>query len=209
MPIDEPPVALDLIPVDVVAPRLKKVAAGAIVAGVLVGSVAAVFLPVIVAVVLGAVVAVPVAAAAWVGLRRRIWLADNVVHVRGGVRTKRLKVHEVVTAQISVRAGRIDQVSLRLYDGTTRATIAVALYTGDGGRELPILALRRLADALWTTELVPAAAIASVLVDQLKAEAREAGLNERPLYRAVRSVRESGRTPVTTLTDREVAELTN
>ena len=126
-----------------------------------------------------------------------------------GFRTKRLVVPDVVTAELQVRVARIDQVSLRLYDGKTRATIALALYTGGGGREFPILALRSLADALWTTELVPAAAIASVLVDQLKAEARDAGLSERPLHRAVELVRDAGRTPIATLTDREVVELTS
>lgn len=208
MPTGKPPVSLDLVPTDVVAPRLKKIALGAIVLGIIVAAAAAIFLPLAVALLLGAVVAAPVAVSAWVGLRRRIWLADNVVHVRGGLRTKRLNVPGVVTAEIGVRTARIDQVSLRLNDGNTRVTIALALYTEGGGRELPILALRGLADALWTSELVPAAAIASVLVDQLKAEARDAGLNERPLYRAVRSVRASGRTPLATLTDREVAELT-
>ena len=209
MPSEGTSVALDLIPVDVVAPRLKKFAVGSIVVAVLLAVIASFFLPVVVAVVLGLVVAVPTAGSAWVGIRRRIWLADNVVHIRGGFRTKRLVVPDVVTAELQVRVARIDQVSLRLYDGKTRATIALALYTGGGGRELPILALRSLADALWTTELVPAAAIASVLVDQLKAEARDAGLSERPLHRAVELVRDAGRTPIATLTDREVVELTS
>ena len=160
MPTGKPPVSLDLVPTDVVAPRLKKIALGAIVLGIIVAAAAAIFLPLAVALLLGAVVAAPVAVSAWVGLRRRIWLADNVVHVRGGLRTKRLNVPGVVTAEIGVRTARIDQVSLRLNDGNTRVTIALALYTEGGGRELPILALRGLADALWTSELVPAAAIA-------------------------------------------------
>ncbi|MGA9874126.1 MAG: hypothetical protein WBQ44_23700 [Rhodococcus sp. (in: high G+C Gram-positive bacteria)] len=202
-------VALDLVPAELVAPRLRKLALGAIVVGCVMALIAGIFLPLVVAVALGLVVAVPTAAAAWLGSRRRIWIADNVIHARGGIRTTKLSVPALVTAEVQVRTARIDQVSLRLYDGTARVTIALALYTQGGGRELPILSLRKLADALWTSELVPAAAIASVLVDQLKAEARDAGLGERPLYRAVESVKSAGRTPLATLTDREVAELTS
>lgn len=202
-------VELDLVPVELIAPRLKKVAIGAVVVGVVIAAIASVFLPVAVAVVLGVVVAVPTAGSAWIGLRRRTWLSENKIHVRGGFRTTHLSVAGLVSAEVQIRTARIDQISLRLYDGSTKATIALALYTKGGGRELPILSLRKLADALWTSELVPAAAVASVLVDQLKAEARDAGLDERPLYRAVQLVREAGRTPLATLTDREVAGLTS
>ncbi|MGB3371033.1 MAG: hypothetical protein WBA81_10465 [Rhodococcus sp. (in: high G+C Gram-positive bacteria)] len=202
-------VELDLVPVELIAPRLKKVAIGAVVVGVMIAAIASVFLPVAVAVVLGVVVAVPTAGSAWIGLRRRTWLSDNKIHVRGGFRTTHLSVAGLVSAEVQIRTARIDQISLRLYDGSAKATIALALYTKGGGRELPILSLRKLADALWTSELVPAAAVASVLVDQLKAEARDAGLDERPLYRAVQLVREAGRTPLATLTDREVAGLTS
>jgi hypothetical protein len=199
-------VELDLVPVELIAPRLKKVAIGAVVVGVMIAAIASVFLPVAVAVVLGVVVAVPTAGSAWIGLRRRTWLSDNKIHVRGGFRTTHLSVAGLVSAEVQIRTARIDQISLRLYDGSAKATIALALYTKGGGRELPILSLRKLADALWTSELVPAAAVASVLV---KAEARDAGLDERPLYRAVQLVREAGRTPLATLTDREVAGLTS
>ncbi|WP_072801933.1 hypothetical protein [Rhodococcoides yunnanense] len=202
-------VDLDLVPVELIAPRLRKVAVGAVVVGVLLAVIASFFLPVAVAVVIGIVVAVPTAGSAWVGLRRRTWLTGSMMHARGGVRTRTLDVSKVVSAEIQVRTARIDQISLRVYDGHARITIALALYTKGGGRELPILALRKLADALWTSELVPAAAVAAVLVDQLKAEARDAGLDERPLYRAVELVREAGRTPLATLTDREVANLSS
>ena len=65
----------------------------------------------------------------------------------------------------------------------------------------------KLADALAASELVPAAALSSVLIEQLRAEARGAGLAERPLYRAVELVTAEGRVPRTTLTDHEVAGL--
>lgn len=202
-------VDLDLVPVEFIRPRLMKIVIGAVVVAILLALIASFFLPVVVAVVLGVIVVVPTVVSTWIVLRRRTWLSGNTIHVRGGFGTKQLSVPKVVTAEIQVRTARIDNVSLRLYDGASRVTIALALYTQGGGRELPILSLRKLADALWTTELVPAAAIASVLVDQLKAEARDAGLHERPLFRAIELVRSTGRTPLATLTDREVAELSS
>lgn len=200
------PVSLDLISSEVLASRLRKVAIVSILVGAAAGVVAAFFVPWWVAVLIGVVAGGPAAGSAWLGLRRRIWLEDGVLSVRA-FRTRTLRMPEVATAELLVRVAGIDQILLRLSDGRTRVVLPLALYTNGGGRELPILALRGLADALWTSELVPAAAIASVLVDQLRAEARDAGLGERPLYRAVELMRTSGRTPAATLTDREVAQL--
>lgn len=200
------PVALDLVSAEFLAPRLRKVVLGSIAVGIVLAVVLALFLPAWVAVLVGVVIGGPAAVSGWLGLRRRVWL-DGPQLCSRGLRTRRLKMPEVVTAELTIRTARIDQISLRLYDGRTRIVLPLALYTNGGGRELPILALRTLADSLWTTELVPAAAIASVLVDQLRAEARDAGLDQRPLYRAIELVRSKGRTPQATLTDREVARL--
>ena len=200
------PVALDLVSAEFLAPRLRKIVVGSAAIGVVLAVVLALFLPVWVAVLVGVIVGGPAALSGWLGLRRRVWLDGPQLCARG-LRTRRLKMPEVVTAELTIRTAGIDQISLRLYDGRTPIVVPLALYTKGGGRELPILALRTLADSLWTTELVPAAAIASVLVDQLRAEARDAGLDERPLYRAVDLVRSKGRTPQATLTDREVAQL--
>ncbi|OZD67090.1 hypothetical protein CH272_08425 [Rhodococcus sp. 05-340-1] len=200
------PVALDLVSVEFLAPRLRKIIVGSAAIGILLAVVLALFAPVWVAVLVGVIVGGPAVLSGWLGLRRRVWLDGPQLCARG-LRTRRLKMPEVVTAELTIRTAGIDQISLRLYDGRTHIVLPLALYTRDGGRELPILALRTLADSLWTTELVPAAAIASVLVDQLRAEARDAGLDQRPLYRAVELVRSKGRTPQATLTDREVAQL--
>ncbi|MGV8871166.1 MAG: hypothetical protein ACOH2Q_01470 [Rhodococcus sp. (in: high G+C Gram-positive bacteria)] len=200
------PVALDLVSAEFLAPRLRKIVFGSVAFGIVLAVLLALFLPAWVAVLIAVVIGGPAAVSGWLGLRRRVWLDGPQLCSRGW-RTRRLKMPEVVTAELTIRTARIDQISLRLYDGRTRIVLPLALYTNGGGRELPILALRTLADSLWTTELVPAAAIASVLVDQLRAEARDAGLGERPLYRAIELVRSKGRTPQATLTDREVARL--
>lgn len=200
------PVALDLVSAEFLAPRLRKIVVGSLLLGVVLGVVLALVVPVWVALLVGVIVGGPAALSGWLGLRRRVWIDGPRLCARG-LRTRRLNMPEVVTAEMTIRTAGIDQISLRLYDGRTRIVLPLALYTRGGGRELPILALRTLADSLWTTELVPAAAIASVLVDQLRAEARDAGLDERPLYRAIELVRSKGRTPHATLTDREVAQL--
>ncbi|UOT07170.1 hypothetical protein MPY17_16195 [Rhodococcus opacus] len=204
---DTAPVSLDLVPIELIAPRLKRVAAFAVLIGVVVGVIVGFFGPVWVGVTVGAVIAVPTAASALLTLRRRVTLQTGRIRSTGGLRSRHVDVTRAVAAELVVRSARVSEVSVRITDPDGSLAIPLALYTTDGGRELEILGLRRLADALTTSELVPAAAIASVLIEQLRAEARGAGLPERPLFRAVELVRSEGRVPTTTLTDHEVAAL--
>lgn len=82
------------------------------------------------------------------------------------------------------------------------------MYTDAGsGRELHLLGLRRLADALAASQLAAAVAVSAMLLHQLRAEARDAGLEERPLYRAVRLARSKDVVSPIVLTDTEVAAL--
>ena len=203
MSTEAEPVSLDLVPVALIAPRLKKFAVVVVVFGVVVGLIVSVFSTATVGVIVGAVIAVAIL----MTLRRHITLYGNRVRAQAGFRTNDVDVAEVLTAALTVRSGRISEVSLTLGDGRSTVRIPLALYTAGGGRELEILALRKLADALAASELVPAAALSSVLIEQLRAEARGAGLAERPLYRAVELVTAEGRVPRTTLTDHEVAGL--
>ncbi|HEY7815435.1 MAG TPA: hypothetical protein VIC62_19465, partial [Nakamurella sp.] len=61
--------------------------------------------------------------------------------------------------------------------------VAVATYNGLSGRELDILALRRLADALAGGTEPRGLVFAELLVAQLRAEARGEDAEGRPLYR--------------------------
>lgn len=201
------PVSLDLVPAALIAPRLKKFAVLVVLVATVVGLIVSVFTAPMPGLVVGLVLAVPACFAIVTALRRHITLDGTHISARTGIRSSGLDVADVVTAELSVRTGRISEVSLVLGDGRSSTRIPLALYTSGGGRELEILALRRLADALASSELVPAAALASVLIEQLRAEARGAGLGERPLYRAVELTTTSGRVPRTTLTDHEVAGL--
>ena len=152
------------------------------------------------------------------GRRRRTrnmaidWLAVERDYQTGqlplrAIGEKHVDLASAVSAELQVRAARVSQVILRVGDGRTGLGVGLALYTDTGGRELEVLALRRLADALSASELAAAAAVSSLLVEQLRAEARGAGLEERPLYAAVRLVRDAGRGPLSTLSDAEVAGL--
>ncbi|MEU1999973.1 hypothetical protein ACH47B_02055 [Rhodococcus sp. NPDC019627] len=206
-PEHDPPVSLDLVPIELIAPRLRRVAMIAVLIGVVVGAVLSFFTPLWLAVVVGGVIAVPTALSALVTLRRKVVLERGVIFSTGGVRTRHVDVTKAVAAEVVVRSARVSEVSVRITDSDGVLAVPLALYTTDGGRELDVLGLRKLADALTTSELVAAAAIASVLIEQLRAEARDAALTERPLFRAVELVRAAGRVPVTTLTDHEVAAL--
>ncbi|WP_430335592.1 hypothetical protein [Rhodococcus sp. ACT016] len=189
------------------APRMRRVAIVSIAIGVVVGGIVAVFAPALVALAVGAVIGLPTAVSALLATRRRIWLEGTTLHSSNGLRRRRVEVAQAATVEFVVRSARISQVAIRVGDTRATQTVPLAIYATGGGRELDVLALRKLADALSASELVPAAAAASVLIEQLRAEARGAGLEERPLYRAVELIRDAGRVPQTTLTDQEVASL--
>ncbi|QBJ98884.1 hypothetical protein ERC79_22060 [Rhodococcus sp. ABRD24] len=190
------------------APRMRRIAVVSILLGVVVGGVVALFAAPSIAVVVGAVIGLPTAVSAMLATRRRIWLDGTRIHASNGIRHRAVEVAEAATVELAVRSARISQVAIRIGDGRKSVTVPLALYTDGGGREIEVLGLRKLADALSASELVPAAAAASVLIEQLRAEARGAGRVERPLYRAVELARDAGRVPQTTLTDQEVASLT-
>lgn len=189
------------------APRLRIIALIAAVVGLVVGGIAAIFLPWGIALLIGLVVGAPTVISALLSMRGRISLSGNTVRVRRPFGERRVDTADAVSVELMVRAARVSQVVVRIGDGSTAVTVPLALYANGGGRELDLVALRKLADALANSELAAAAAISSVLVQQLRAEALDAGLEGRPLYRAVRLALDAGRTPQTTLTDAEVAGL--
>lgn len=208
MPRSEDAVSLDLVPAHLVVPRIRKAAGIAAAVGLAVGVLVWLFAPWWVAALVALVLAVPPVLFAYAAARRHIRLDGTLLSAGGPFRTVQIDTREIVGVEVIVRVAKISQVILRLNDGRHRLlSVPLALYTDGGGRELDILPLRRLADALDAGNVAPAAAASAVLVEQLRAEARGAGLQERPLFRAVELARDSGRTPQTTLTDHEVARL--
>ncbi|NKY51162.1 hypothetical protein [Nocardia vermiculata] len=202
------PIGLDLVAPELYAPMLRRLAWAAIAAGVLVGVVVALVVGVRVGVAIGCVLGVPTAAYALLARRRRLWLTGTVLEARTAVRTRRLDIAAATGVEILVFPGRLSRIALRVTAGGRRQVVPLAMYTdAGGGRELHILGLRRLADALSVVDSAAALSVSGLLVGQLRAEARDAGLTERPLYRAVRLIRtREGIQPVR-LTDADIAAL--
>ncbi|MFE3544518.1 hypothetical protein ACFXK0_16285 [Nocardia sp. NPDC059177] len=202
------PVGIDLVAPEVFAPMLRKLALAALGVGVGVTLLSAIWLSWLPALVLGLVVAVPTIGYVFAFGRRRMWLSGTVIHAHRLVGERRIDLAAATGVQLLVFPGRLSRIVLRVTAGADTQLVPLAMYTdADSGRELHLLGLRKLADALAASELAAAVAISEVLVQQLRAEARDAGLTERPLYRGVRLVRAKDAVSPVVLSDTEVAEL--
>ncbi|RSN22729.1 hypothetical protein DL990_37090 [Amycolatopsis sp. WAC 01416] len=135
--------------------------------------------------VVAGVIAVPLLYVMFYNLRRRVWLEGETLIVRTwGVRRIDLTAAERIDLVISdVRGTRT--VSLLVNAGKRRkvAKVDMAVYSGAGGRELGILQLRKLANALLNNTDANGLVFSELLVAQLKSEARGDAAAERPLYR--------------------------
>ncbi|OQO94923.1 hypothetical protein B1813_02290 [Saccharomonospora piscinae] len=133
--------------------------------------------------VVAAVVAVPLLVLVLSTARRRLWLEGTEVVVRtwGTRRVDLVTASRVDLLLTDVRGAR----TVSLLVGAERGPavkIDLAVYAGTGGRELGILALRRLADAVVNNLNSGGVVFSELLVAQLRAEAR-GDAAARPLYR--------------------------
>jgi hypothetical protein len=179
------PISLDLLPRGVLRRRAAVVSATALVIGAALGGVLGLFVGRLVGLVAAVVVAVPLLVLATGESRRRCWLDDGVVYVRVfGTRAVDLRGANRIELLITeVRGTRAVGVLIAGPPRGRTINVAVATYTGLGGRELDILALRRLADALAGGTEPRGLVFAELLVAQLRAEARGAAASGRPLFR--------------------------
>jgi len=201
-------IGLDLVAPEVYAPMLRKLVLAATGVGVGAALLAATALSWPTAVAIGAIVGVPTIAYALAIRRRRIWMAGTTIHVQRVFGERRVELSETTGAELLVYPSRLSRIVLRVTAGPETQIIPLAMYTDSGsGRELHLLGLRTLADALATSRLAAAVAVSDVLVHQLRAEARDAALGDRPLYKAVRLARANDTVSPVVLTDTEVAEL--
>lgn len=185
----EEQVALDLLDRGEVRRRARWVALVAVVVALVLGGVAALFsVPLGVAVLL--VVASPVLLTAFGEARRSTALRGTRVVARG-FRTREVDLTSASSFDVLVTTMRgVRTVSLLVQPGGGGRAVSVALamyrrmgQEGTGGRELGIVELRRLADALASTEDSQALVLSELVVAQLKAEARGEGAQGRPLHR--------------------------
>ncbi|NKQ52777.1 hypothetical protein HFP15_07770 [Amycolatopsis sp. K13G38] len=136
--------------------------------------------------VVAAVVALPLFYVVLYNVRRRLWLEGDKVLVRTW-RTRPVSITGADRIDLLVTDLRgMRTVSLLLGTGQhrrRRVKIDLAVYAGTGGRELGVLALRRLANALMNNIEANGMVFSELLVAQLKSEARGDGAPDRPLYR--------------------------
>ncbi|WP_406231117.1 hypothetical protein [Nocardia sp. NBC_01009] len=202
------PVGLDLVAPETYAPMLRRLALAAVGVGVGATLLAALLVSWPIAVLIGFVVGAPTVGYAMALRRRRMWLAGTTIHARRSFGARRVDIAAATGVEILVFPARLSRIVLRVTAGADTQIIPLAMYTDTGsGRELHLIGLRKLADALASCPLAAAVAVSSMLVHQLRAEARDAGLEERPLYRAVQMAREKDYVSPIVLTDGEVAAL--
>ncbi|MGY0500143.1 hypothetical protein ACWZHB_16780 [Nocardia sp. FBN12] len=202
------PVGIDLVAPEVFAPMLRRLALAALGVGIGAALLSAVWLSWPYAILIGLVVAIPTIGYVFAFRRRRMWLSGTVIRAHRLFGERTVDLADATGVQLLVYPGRLSRIVLRATVGPDTQLVPLAMYTDMGsGRELHLLGLRKLADALAASQLVAAIAISEVLVQQLRAEARDAGLDERPLYRAVQSVRSKDSVSPVVLTDSEVAAL--
>ncbi|AVL26246.1 hypothetical protein NBRGN_069_00180 [Nocardia brasiliensis NBRC 14402] len=204
----DPPVGLDLVAPEMYAPMLRRLALAAAGIGIGTALLAATVVTWPVAVLIGVVVGAPTVAYAVALRRRRMWLAGTTIHARRVFGERRVEVSAATGVEVLIFPARLSRIVLRVTAGEFSQIIPLAMYTdAGGGREMHLLGLRRLADALATSQLAAAVSVSTMLVHQLRAEARDAHLAERPLYRAVQMARTKDFVSPIVLTDREVAAL--
>ncbi|WP_216206097.1 hypothetical protein [Amycolatopsis aidingensis] len=135
--------------------------------------------------VTAAVIGLPLLYVVMFNVRRQVWLEGKTVIVRTW-RSRRIDLVEAQRIDLlvtDVRGART--VSLLVNAGQRGQTVKIdlAVYSGTGGRELGVLTLRRLADALVNNVEANGMVFAELLVAQLKSDARGDGAADRPLYR--------------------------
>ncbi len=144
--------------------------------------------------VVALVIALPLLYVMAVSIRRRVWLEGSTLLVR----TWGLRRVDLVTATRldlvvgDVRGSRTVSLLVNAGQRGKVAKVDLAVFSGTGGRELGILPLRKLANALMNNTEANGLVFGELLVAELKAEARGGGVAERPLYRLA-SVAPSGK----------------
>lgn len=207
----EDAVDIDLIPPRMVLPKVRRaVAAGLLVTVIVAAGTAVLVSP-------GWGIAVLLAGAApgigsYIGVARRRVVLDHRVIWRRTLLSSRVNLIGAEDVDLVAEVARLAQVSLRVREGRTTMRVPIALYGPPArgrvrGRELPMLATRRLAEALSRHAAPEVRDIARVLGEQARAQATSVPIRDRPLYRAAGIAREVGGRDELVFTADEVHEL--
>ncbi|EWM11817.1 hypothetical protein [Kutzneria sp. 744] len=183
-------IPLDLLDVAVVRKRARYVVVAALVLGLVIGELVALLGGFLAGGIAALVVAIPLIVLAVVEARRRVWLESPKVSVRA-LGTRTVDLHGLTDLDLMVTDVRGNRTIGMLISGAPKGrtiNIALATYSAVGGRELGILALRRLADGLSGAGDPGPLVFAELLVAQLRAEARGEDMPGRPLYQLASAV---------------------
>jgi hypothetical protein len=131
-----------------------------------------------------AIVALPLLFIVLYSTRRQVWLerGDLVVRTWG---KRRIPVAEATRVDVVITQVRGNRTVGLLIGGGKGGAVKVdlAVYTSNGGRELGVLPLRRLANALMNNTEANGMIFAELLVAQLRSEAKGDPVDARPLHR--------------------------
>lgn len=191
------PLGPERLPINLTEPgsprRRTGVALGvAVVLGAALGGVVGLIAGRIAGLITAGVVVVLLLTLAWLSGRRQLWL-EGTTMVAKTVGSKRVDLRHAERIELVVTDVRGTRtIGLLVAARGKSINLPVAMYAGTGGRELGILVLRRLADALAASENTSGLVFSELLVAQLRAEAKGEPAAERPLYRLA-SLAPSGR----------------
>ncbi|HET9140418.1 hypothetical protein [Actinophytocola sp.] len=185
------------VPISVTEPgtgrrRVGMAVAVAVVLGAAIGGLVGLIAGRIPGLITAAVVVLVLLGLGWLAGRRQVWLeGTRLVAKTVGTKSVDLRHAERIELVVTdVRGTRT--IGLLVSARGKTINLPVAAYAGTGGRELGILVLRRLADALASSENTSGLVFSELLVAQLRAEAKGEPPAERPLYRLA-SLAPSGR----------------
>ncbi len=158
-------------------------AGGALIVGAAVGGLVGLLAGQTAALITAGVIVVLLTLLTWVSGRRKLWLEGNLVVAKAiGRKSVDLRNADKIELMVTdIRGTRT--IGLLLTGGRKTINLALAVYSGTGGRELGILVLRKLADVLAGSENTGGLVFSQLLVAQLRAEAKGEAAADRPLYR--------------------------
>ncbi|MBK1788100.1 hypothetical protein [Prauserella cavernicola] len=144
--------------------------------------------------VVAAVIGLPLLYVVSYNSRRQLWLDGTSVVVRnwGSRKVDLVTAKRIDLLLTDIRGARTVSLLVGAEQGGKAIKVDLAVYAGTGGRELGILALRRLADALVNNIESNGMVFSELLIAQLRSEARGDAAADRPLYR-IASVAPSGK----------------
>jgi hypothetical protein len=184
----QPPPGPERIPVNLTEPGTSRrrgcvAVAVAVVLGAAIGGIVGLIAGQTAGLITAAAIVLLLLLLAWVSGRRRLWLeGTRVIATTVGSKAVDLRQAERIELVVTdVRGTRT--IGLLIGGGGKTINLPLAVYAGTGGRELGILVLRRLADALAASEHSGGLVFSELLVAQLRSEAKGDAAADRPLYR--------------------------